>query len=192
MLCSNVNTTKEISNMLSKYSRIIIKCGRITKYSTTTSRKFERSIAAQKDGKIDSVGKFQSECVSSFDDSNNEKAVETHKPDGWISLNEFQQRRYNLASKLIQTFKQSLTASQQQTPNIHRHVLLIPASEKQFMVGKIPYFYRQATDFRYLTGHLLPDAALLMNIEHSGTQVIYLYSQRQYPGTFYKQGGGGI
>ena len=159
--------------MLSKYSSISIKCGRIKKFSTTNCRNFERCPTAQKEGNIDSVGKFQSGCVSSLHDSKKEKDVETHKPDGWISLNEFQQRRYNLASRIVQTFKQSITASQQQTANIHRHVLLIPASERQFMVGKVPYFYRQATDFRYLTGHLLPDAALLIDIQHGGTQVIF-------------------
>jgi hypothetical protein len=33
------------------------------------------------------------------------------------------------------------------------------------MVDRIPYFFRQSTDLRYLTGHKEPDSLLLMKID---------------------------
>lgn len=160
--------------MISKYLNISKKYISFKKYSTTTSKKFARCFTAEKDSKIDSLETFQSSYISSSDNVNTENGIKAHKPDGWITLDEFKQRRHNLAARIIQFFKQTLNASKQ-FESIHRHVLLIPASERLFMAGKVPYFYRQNADFRYFTGHLLPDAALLMDIEHDGTQVIFRY-----------------
>lgn len=40
--------------------------------------------------------------------------------------------------------------------------VIIPASPKKYMTGKIPYFFRQNTDFFYLTGCLEPDSVLVL------------------------------
>lgn len=40
--------------------------------------------------------------------------------------------------------------------------VVIPASLKKYMTGKIPYFFRQNTDFYYLTGCLEPDSVLVL------------------------------
>ena len=92
-----------------------------------------------------------------------------HKPDGCINLYEFKRRRKNLASEIIKFYEKSTDISQKS--NSAYHLIIVPAAQRCFMVGKVPYFYRQATNFRYLTGHLLPDAALLIDIEHEGTDV---------------------
>lgn len=44
-------------------------------------------------------------------------------------------------------------------------VILVPSSPIHYMTEKIPYVFRQNTDFRYLTGCLEPDSALLIVIE---------------------------
>ena len=41
-------------------------------------------------------------------------------------------------------------------------VVLIPSSPKVYMSGKIPYVFRQDSDFFYLTGCLEPDALLVL------------------------------
>ena len=107
----------------------------------------------------------KSECTTAEDQ------LKFHKPDGWITLNEFKHRRRELASRIIQSFKNASFNPEEKFGNIHRHLVIVPASEKQYMVGKIPYTYRQSTDFRYLTGHLFPDAALLLDIEYEGKKV---------------------
>ena len=92
--------------------------------------------------------KFGNNLVS--DNSNYEKC---HKPDGWISLHEFKKRRKNLASAVVEFYQKSTNISQK--ANAAHHLIVVPAAQRTFMVGKVPYFYRQATDLRYLTGHLL-------------------------------------
>ena len=41
-------------------------------------------------------------------------------------------------------------------------VVLFPSSSKTYMSGKIPYVFRQDTDFFYLTGCLEPDVLLVL------------------------------
>ena len=102
--------------------------------------------------------------------TDNSHGENIHRPDGWVSLHEFKSRRQDLASAIIQFYKKCTNTSQNSSTNQH-HLIIVPASKKQFMVGKVPYFYRQASDLRYLTGHLLSDAALLIEIEHDGKHV---------------------
>ncbi|KAH8304679.1 hypothetical protein KR018_003051 [Drosophila ironensis] len=45
------------------------------------------------------------------------------------------------------------------------HLLVLGAATKKFMSGKIPYVFRQNSDFYYLTGCLEPDAVLLLTID---------------------------
>ena len=108
--------------------------------------------------------KFENNLVSN--NSNNEKC---HKPDGWISLHEFKKRRKNLATAIVEFYQKSTNISQK--ANVAHHLIVVPAAQRNFMVGKVPYFYRQATDLRYLTGHLLPDSALVIEIEHEENDV---------------------
>lgn len=41
---------------------------------------------------------------------------------------------------------------------------MIPSSSKQYMSDKIPYFFRQNTDFLYLTGCQEPDSCLVISV----------------------------
>ncbi|XP_038209094.1 xaa-Pro aminopeptidase 3-like [Zerene cesonia] len=69
-----------------------------------------------------------------------------------ITQMEYKERREALVSKLIS-----------EVDNVHRsHVIVIPAARKQYMSDKIPYVFRQNSDFFYLTGCLEPSAILVM------------------------------
>lgn len=77
-----------------------------------------------------------------------------------ISKSEFQHRRQRLMENL------------QKMKSTGTHILIIPASKRQYMIEKIPYFYRQDTDFRYLTGCLQPDNVLVMEFNKDGGKCV--------------------
>lgn len=57
----------------------------------------------------------------------------------------------------------------QTTPGTN-HVLVVPSASRVYMSEKIPYVFRQNTDFMYLTGCMEPDCALVMtatNTDHA-------------------------
>lgn len=45
------------------------------------------------------------------------------------------------------------------------HIVLISSASKVFMSGKIPYVFRQNSDFFYLTGSMEPDVVLILTIK---------------------------
>lgn len=47
-----------------------------------------------------------------------------------------------------------------------KQLVLIPSAKKKYMSGKIPYVFRQNTDFYYLTGNLEYDSCLLLEIDN--------------------------
>ncbi|XP_047028903.1 xaa-Pro aminopeptidase 3-like isoform X1 [Helicoverpa zea] len=69
-----------------------------------------------------------------------------------ISQAEYKERRETLVKKLAG-----------EAENIHKsHIIVIPAASRQYMSDKIPYVFRQNSDFFYLTGCLEPSAVLVM------------------------------
>lgn len=71
-----------------------------------------------------------------------------------ISLQELERRR----SKLVEGIMLAM-----QTKNIHRQqIVIIPASTKIYMSDKIPYVFRQNTDFLYFSGCQEPDNILVL------------------------------
>ncbi|XP_013144455.1 PREDICTED: probable Xaa-Pro aminopeptidase 3 isoform X2 [Papilio polytes] len=69
-----------------------------------------------------------------------------------ITQMEYKERRDTLVNKLIA-----------EVDNVHKsHIIIIPAARKQYMSDKIPYVFRQNSDFFYLTGCLEPSAILVM------------------------------
>ncbi|XP_061383013.1 xaa-Pro aminopeptidase 3-like [Danaus plexippus] len=69
-----------------------------------------------------------------------------------ITQQEYKDRRDTLVEKLVSSKE-----------NEHRsHIIVIPAARKQYMSEKIPYVFRQNSDFFYLTGCLEPSAILVM------------------------------
>ncbi|XP_068628724.1 xaa-Pro aminopeptidase 3-like [Battus philenor] len=69
-----------------------------------------------------------------------------------ITQMEYKERRDTLVNKLLS-----------EVDNAHKsHVIVVPAARKQYMSDKIPYVFRQNSDFFYLTGCLEPSAVLVM------------------------------
>ena len=142
-ICKNVRLHQSLNNSYIKSDRFL-----------ATSVKIENSFC----------DKLENNLLS-----NNSNYEKCHKPDGWISLHEFKKRRKNLASAIVKFHQKSIDISQK--ANATNHLIVVAAAQRSFMVGKVPYFYRQATDLRYLTGHLLPDSALVIEIEHEEKDV---------------------
>jgi len=68
-----------------------------------------------------------------------------------IHRDEYQERRSKLMNEVFKTSDRSKTK-----------VVLIPSSPKFYMSGKIPFVFRQDSDFFYLTGCLEPDTLLVL------------------------------
>ena len=148
-----------------------LKIGAMKRYSTTSCAKFKHCLMRPKISKDETSSVNSNNSSTPSNISHPKDAMPIHKPDGFISLEEFKFRRYSVASRLLKFSKRLINNSQTNLKTIHHHLLIIPSSQRRYMVGKIPYLFRQATDFRYLTGHLVPDAAIILEIEHDGVKV---------------------
>ena len=81
-----------------------------------------------------------------------------------IGKNDFSERRYALAEKLatqgpILGLPGLKSAAKKQD---REHLVIIPSAQRRYMVDKIPYIFRQGTDFRYLTGSLSHNSAIVL------------------------------
>ncbi|XP_030378754.1 xaa-Pro aminopeptidase 3 [Scaptodrosophila lebanonensis] len=82
-----------------------------------------------------------------------------------VTLAEFQQRRAQLMQSIqayARSFGDVFNGRAGKT-----HMLLVSGATKKYMSGKIPYVFRQSSDFYYLTGCLEPDAVLMLTIDES-------------------------
>jgi Xaa-Pro aminopeptidase len=73
-------------------------------------------------------------------------------------LNEFVERRDKLVDGIMSASKPGA-----------KHIVVIPSATTLYMSDKIPYVFRQNTDFRYLTGCLEPDSSLIIQINEDGS-----------------------
>lgn len=70
-----------------------------------------------------------------------------------ILLDDFKTRRNNLVEKILRDA---------QNASDKTHVMIIPSASKVYMSEKIPYVFRQNTDFLYFTGCQEPDSVLAL------------------------------
>lgn len=77
---------------------------------------------------------------------------------------EFEDRRHRVMCHILESSR-----------NTH-HIVVIPSATKMYMTEKIPYIFRQNSDFLYLTGCLEPDCTLVMSAsdEDSITSTLFL------------------
>lgn len=75
-----------------------------------------------------------------------------------IKLDEIQERR----TKLMATIQKY---SMESRPSIKNHMIVIPSSTKKYMSDKIPYIFRQNSDFLYLSGCQEQDSILVLQID---------------------------
>ncbi|KAB0796354.1 hypothetical protein PPYR_10415 [Photinus pyralis] len=78
----------------------------------------------------------------------------------FIQRSEFQERRQRLVESIV---AHSLNCDK----NSKTHLIVIPSASKQFMSDKIPYVFRQNSDFLYLSGCLEPDSCLVLATSNS-------------------------
>ncbi|XP_017757337.1 PREDICTED: probable Xaa-Pro aminopeptidase 3 [Eufriesea mexicana] len=90
-----------------------------------------------------------------------------------IQLCEFKRRRDKLIENII---------SHTCVTNIGKsHIVIIPSSSKVYMSGKIPYVFRQNTDFLYFTGCQDPDSILIITVNNENiATVLFLTQQDQH------------
>lgn len=72
-----------------------------------------------------------------------------------MRLDEFQERRFRLMEGIHKH-------ASKHDNNLKQHLVVIPSATKVYMTQKIPYVFRQNTDFLYLSGCLEPDSALVL------------------------------
>lgn len=83
--------------------------------------------------------------------------LKPHELVAGVSLDEFKTRRHQLV-ELIRKHCRSARRPQ-------HNIVIVPASGKKYMTDKIPYVFRQNSDFYYLTGCLEPDTILVLMTE---------------------------
>ncbi|XP_008545124.1 xaa-Pro aminopeptidase 3 [Microplitis demolitor] len=74
-----------------------------------------------------------------------------------IKLEEFKTRRTKLAEYIFKNYT---------SKDLNSHIVIIPSASKVYMSDKIPYVFRQNTDFLYFTGCQEPDSVLVMTIDN--------------------------
>ncbi|XP_055617232.1 xaa-Pro aminopeptidase 3 [Toxorhynchites rutilus septentrionalis] len=86
-----------------------------------------------------------------------------------ISLTEIQNRRKVLL-RLVRDY-----AATAMDKNMKEHLIIIPSATKKYMSDKIPYVFRQNTDFLYLSGCLEPDSVLMLELDSDGNEKSTLF-----------------
>lgn len=88
-----------------------------------------------------------------------------------ISLQELSRRR----SKLIENIMQENHSKNRQ------HIVVIPASSKVYMSDRIPYVFRQNTDFLYFSGCQEPDSILVLACkEDKSSSILFMRPKDQH------------
>ena len=81
---------------------------------------------------------------------------------------EFKARR----EKLVENLFSELNDGSKPVSGDEKHLLILPSAMRLYMVDKIPYVYRQDTDFRYLTGCLQPDTVLVIEFSKNWSKTV--------------------
>ncbi|XP_055588503.1 xaa-Pro aminopeptidase 3-like [Uranotaenia lowii] len=87
-----------------------------------------------------------------------------------VSVQEFQARR----KALLRLARNAITGDGKDR-NFKEHMIIIPSSGKKYMSDKIPYVFRQNSDFLYLSGCLEPDTVLTLEIDSDGNEQCTLF-----------------
>ncbi|KAJ8918045.1 hypothetical protein NQ315_011501 [Exocentrus adspersus] len=87
----------------------------------------------------------------------------------FITKSEYQDRRCNLVTSILES---AATNNEEKT-----HVIIVPGASKQYMSDKIPYVFRQNTEFLYLTGCQEPDCCMIITVAPSGEYHTVLFTR---------------
>lgn len=79
-----------------------------------------------------------------------------------IQLSEFKDRRSIFVKSLLE---QAFSFSK----DVDHHLVVIPAAPQAYMSQKVPYVFRQNSDFLYLSGCLETDSVLVLCVSRNST-----------------------
>jgi Xaa-Pro aminopeptidase len=89
-----------------------------------------------------------------------------------VRQDEFRDRRFRLMDDIHKH-------ASKHDNSLKQHLVVIPSATKVYMTEKIPYVFRQNTDFLYLSGCLEPDSALVLTGMQGDDHVSSLFEQRR-------------
>lgn len=95
-----------------------------------------------------------------------------------VSLSEFKARRERLCENIARSRPSTVSSPEA----IKKHLIIVPGAGKKFMSEKIPYVFRQSTDFLYLTGCLEPASLLCICIDDDDSTNTTLFVNPRDPG----------
>uniref|UniRef100_A0A1B6MA28 Aminopeptidase P N-terminal domain-containing protein n=1 Tax=Graphocephala atropunctata TaxID=36148 RepID=A0A1B6MA28_9HEMI len=84
-----------------------------------------------------------------------------------VQRDEFIERRKTFIHNILQSSPKS------------NHMVIIPSATRVYMSEKIPYVFRQNTDFLYLTGCLEPDCALVLTVSQDNDAMSTLFIRKK-------------
>ncbi|KZC07833.1 putative Xaa-Pro aminopeptidase 3 [Dufourea novaeangliae] len=87
-----------------------------------------------------------------------------------IQFQEFRERRNKLMENIV---SHGCVANAGKS-----HIVIIPSSSKVYMSEKIPYVFRQNTDFLYFTGCQEPDSILIITAKNENFETVLFVRQR--------------
>ncbi|KAL1392899.1 hypothetical protein pipiens_012133 [Culex pipiens pipiens] len=70
----------------------------------------------------------------------------------------------------FQARRKALLALVRSHTGAKEHLIVVPSANKKYMSDKIPYVFRQNTDFLYLSGCLEPDSVLTLEVDGEGNE----------------------
>lgn len=89
-----------------------------------------------------------------------------------VRQDEFRERRFRLMEGIHRH-------AAKHDSSLKQHLVVIPSATKVYMTEKIPYMFRQNTDFLYLSGCLEPDSALVLTGTRGDDHVSTLFVRKR-------------
>ncbi|XP_017963761.1 xaa-Pro aminopeptidase 3 [Drosophila navojoa] len=154
--------------------------GNQPKFSTySTTRMCKAQITAQEVRSLADALKNGLRALGQPTNATHPHLIKPHELVPGVEQAEFQTRRIRLMEG-IQTYAEGF-GNEFNGRTSRAHMLVIGAACKKYMSGKIPYVFRQNSDFYYLTGCLEPDSVLLLTIDESSTVQSVLFMRPKDP-----------
>ena len=120
----------------------------------------------------------QNENVTSTFHFSSQRYYDLSGNNAGLTRREFQARRVKLAenlasqSPLLSNVGDGKMIMDRSIDTQKNHLVIIPSAQRQYMVDKIPYLFRQATNFRYLTGSKSHNSALVLRFNGLGQELV--------------------
>lgn len=127
-------------------------------------------LISQKSRSVSSIPPSVLSSIKKALDSHSHSKFDLPLNNGGLERDDFSARRKKLSEKLAKQTpilglpkNKDVSEADKEAERLSRqHLVIIPSAQRRYMVDKIPYVFRQATDFRYLTGSKSHDSAVVL------------------------------